>query len=242
MRPLYCVIPSKTDEYLGALLQSMQDRQPGSAESCIVGDDGLSGKLRQRWPAVAFVPLDPPFIFAAAINRGIEVALRRHAEGTPVDILVLNDDTEILTTDWHRRIRGQLAQPAAARFGLLSLMIEGGVANADQRYRSLDDVDIVETLWPLCFVCTVIRFEALRAVGQLDEGFWGYGYDDDDYSRRVRAAGFGIGVTNVAVVRHGRAGFPHSSSYIRYLGTDAWRRLFEMNRLIYRAKWDEPPA
>jgi len=240
MRPLCCVIPSKTDEYLEALLQSMERRQPGSADSCVVADDGLSSDLRRRWPTVSWVPLDPPFIFAKAVNRGIEVALRRHGDGAPVDILVLNDDTEMLTADWHRAARALLARPEAAGFGLVSLMIEGGVGNGDQRYRPLEGTDVVETAQALCFVCTVIRFEALQAVGRLDEDFWGYGYDDDDYSRRVRAAGWKMGVTNAGVVRHGMAGFSHSSSYLRYLGTDAWRRLFELNRRIYRAKWDEP--
>lgn len=235
--PIWVVIPSRTDEYIDPLLKSLYRLEPIVGTCIAVADNGLSEGLRNTYSDVRFAPTARPFVFAQAINVGIKTAL---GQSDPVSgILVLNDDTEMLTDHWLTKLRLLLEHPEAKEFGMISLMIKGGVGNEEQEYKSLPSCGILETKRTICFVANLIRTEALHQIGLLDERFSGYGWDDDDYCRRLRNAGWRLGITNAAVVQHGKAGLPHSSSYVRYHGPETWRRMGEMNKSIYLSKWGE---
>jgi hypothetical protein len=51
------------------------------------------------------------------------------------------------------------------------------------------------------FACAIIRREVLQEVGLLDEGFFLY-FDDADYCRRARAAGWSVGRCDAAEIVH----------------------------------------
>lgn len=229
------LIPSKTDEYMDVLLTSMEQRQAGSTERVIVADNGLSMTLRDRWSGggIDFVPYDGAFVFAKAINLCASVVPADY------DLLVLNDDTEILTDNWLAALEGVLRAENTQPYGLLGLQIRGGVGNPEQVYRALRLGEIFDCKKVVCFVAVVVRWQAWGQVGPLDEQFTGYGYDDDDYNVRVRKAGWKIGVVWSPVVQHGKAGLPHSGSY----GKDPnWTQLYELNRRLFERKWTAPEA
>lgn len=229
-RPLVCVIPSRTDAYLQACLNSLENSEPGSTHVVIVGDNGISAELKARWPQVQFVPIPPPFVFAKAINRMV-------AHGNPTaDILVLNDDTEMLTPKWLTTIQHVLTLATHQPYGMLSLQIEGGVGNEEQQARGLSPGDVVDCTKPVMFVAVVVPRAVWDAVGPLDERFVGYGFDDNDYSKRIADANFKGGVCGAATVKHGQDGMPHSSSYMKYLGQAEWGRQYELNGRIFQSK------
>ena len=70
----------------------MERSEPGSASQCIVGDNGLTVRLQDRFPGIAVVrvPTDP-FIHMRALN--IMVA----AANPEDDIVVMGDDATILS-------------------------------------------------------------------------------------------------------------------------------------------------
>jgi GT2 family glycosyltransferase len=82
------------------------------------------------------------------------------------------------------------------------------------------------------FVCVFIPRRTIDAVGLLDERFTAYGWEDNDYCRRVREAGLKIGIFDGCYVDHGSLkstfrGDPRASGDISAGG------------VIYRDKWDD---
>lgn len=232
---LAVLIPSKTSEYLHRCLSSLEASQPGSAASVIVGDSshGLLDGIRADWPQVRFVDVPQPFVFAHAINL-MQKAVPGH------DTLVLNDDTEMATPHWQTFCEALLASPAASAYGIISLQIDGGVGNGEQRAQGLKLDEVVETDKTVCFVAALIPTRAWQKIGPMDERFTGYGLEDDDFCHRARAAGLKCGVSGAATVRHGAAGFPHSSTYLRTLGMWEYRRQYEYNQRAFAHKYNLP--
>ncbi len=228
------LIPSKTDEYLDALLASMEQHEPGSTQHVIVADNGLSMELRDRWQEVTFLPYTGPFVFAKAINLCAEAeAPSDH------DLLILNDDTEMLTDHWYSVLCDVVSSAENTQlYGMLGLQIRGGVGNPEQVFRALRPGAIFDCKKTVCFVAVVVRRAVWNVVGPLDERFTGYGYDDDDYNKRVHLAGWKIGVVWTPVVTHGKPGLPHSGSY----GKDPeWTQKYELNRRLFERKWSSAP-
>lgn len=234
---IWVVVPSRTDEYVDNLLRSLEVSEPGSSEFCVVADNGLSPKIATRWPCT-MVQVPTPFCFATAINRAVTCI--PHSS----DILILNDDTTMVTDFWRMRAERLLQLKEYASYGLISFAIDGGVGNPEQRRVSVDDETpvVVEATKTICFVAVLVRRKAWDAVGQMDERFVFYGHDDDDAVHRMKLGGWKCGVTQKVVVTHGADGRAHSSSYLRYHGSEEAERMFHRNQAIYIAKWQGPPG
>jgi len=231
LSPVETLIPSCTDQFLGPLLVSMENSEPGSTQFVIVGDNGLSQACRDAWPNVRFIEIKKPFVFAKAINTMAALA------DPAADLFILNDDTEIKTIHWRTILQMSIARHREAKWGMLSVQIDGGVGNEEQKVRGLNPDEIVESTKTICFVAVAVPREVWNLVGQLDETFVGYGYDDDDYNRRVKAVGYKCGVMGGTVVKHGAGGFPHSSSYARIHGHAEWNRIYEFNARMFAKKY-----
>ena len=230
LNPVETVIPSCTDQFLSELLVSMENSEPGSTHFVIVGDNGLSDEFKQQWPSVRFIEIKKPFIFAKAINAMVAVA------DPTADIFILNDDTEIRTIHWRTMLQRGLALHRG-EWGMLSVQIDGGVGNPELELRGMNPDQVTACEKSIMFVAVAIPREVWTAVGQLDETFVGYGFDDDDYTRRTKAAGFKCGVMGGTIVSHGKGGFKHSSSYARLLGQAEWNRVYEFNARMFAKKY-----
>jgi GT2 family glycosyltransferase len=90
---------------------------------------------------------------------------------------------------------------AAAKTGVLSRLVRGDLPIPVDP-RSAANTETVE--W-ISFACVLIRAEAFAAVGPMDEGFFMY-FEDVDYSRRARKAGWQIAYAPAARVVHLRGG------------------------------------
>jgi len=230
------VIPSRTDEYAGSLLDSMEQRESGSTKSVVVVDSGLSSEFKARWPQVIFVPAALPFVFAQAINAGVERIRKEN------DILVLNDDTLIASPNWHTFSSYIVQKAYEQKFGIVSAQIDGGVGNQEQKFQGLGPEDIVETSNIVCFVAALIPRQVWNEIGGLDTRYIGYGYDDNDYCARVSLAGYKMGVTGALTVKHGKGDMPHSSTFAKVFGPVEWQRRYDLNKRIFEAKWKKNMA
>lgn len=120
------------------------------------------------------IPGAKPFVFARNANQGI-----RYANS---DVILLNDDTELANPFGFR------ALARSSRLGITSATVRGPWSFQENKSCS--------------FVCVFIPMETQVAVGLLDERFTKYGYEDDDYCRRVTAAGLPISVCHSCIVTH----------------------------------------
>lgn len=227
-RRLSVIIPSKTFSNARACVQAIGDQNHGNR--VILVDDGLaesgymSGSSDYEQGAcldgITRVRGDKPFIFARNCNIGIVAA------GND-DVILCNDDALLKTRGGFKAM--QWAAQDHAEYGIISATTNLA-GNPDQQPRGAGLRDAGEK--SIAFVCVLIPRRTLDSVGMLDERFTAYGWEDNDYSRRVREAGLKIGIFDGCFVDHSSLkstfrGDPHAAGNI-YAGAD-----------IYRAKWGD---
>jgi GT2 family glycosyltransferase len=79
--------------------------------------------------------------------------------------------------------------------------------------------------------CAALRRDVLERVGFLDEAFGVGMFEDDDFSMRVREAGYRVVCAEDAYVHHvGQGAFSK-------LTGDEYNRIWNTNRAIYETKW-----
>lgn len=214
------IIPSKTDRNLGACVAGIR----AAGENCrIVVVDDFGGPARFLLPE--YEPVDwqtgvKPFIFSRNVNIGINASWRD-------DVILLNDDAILRTHG------GFTAMYRAARdhpeYGVISATtnLAGNPAQQPQAEAGI-------RLEPrsVAFVCVLVRRHVIETVGLLDERFTAYGWEDNDYCRRVRNAGLKIGIFDGCYVDHGslRSTF---RGHPRAAGSVA------AGEAIYRDKWGD---
>jgi GT2 family glycosyltransferase len=155
-------------------VESIRRHDPGFEGRVIVVDDGAgTAEARARLAGVTWLPGAEPFIFARNANLGI-----RAADG---DVILLNDDTELASRDGFSKLS------RSSRDGITSAQI-GGPGYFDPDFCS--------------FVAVFIPEETQEIVGLLDERFRLYGYEDNDYCRRVRQAGMSLHGCSDCIVNH----------------------------------------
>lgn len=234
---LRVIIPSRTDEYLDTVLESLERSQPGSVSRVVVADNGIGDQVRRYWEAqrVTFVRVPVPFVFARAINMGVD------ATEPADDLLLLNDDTEMLTERWAEVGEKMLERISLRNYGLISLSIskKENVGNHDQALDPMLNPNggVKESMKTLCFIAVVIRRWMWEKIGRLDESFTGYGFDDNDYCVRVWNSGKRCGIVSSLVVKHGKPEYPFSSSYARYNSMEKLNELWKENAKVIGAKY-----
>lgn len=192
------IVPSRNIDNLKACVGAI--RACGETARVIIVNDGLGPAPGGFADWNAMKPFKEmlggkPFCFARNINLGIRAA------GTD-DVLLLNDDARLVTGHGFSK----LAEVADRHqyVGVWSAAVMGAAVNPTHVYIPLLVADSWRTGGKMVpFVAVYIRRAVIDKVGLLDERFTGYGFDDDDYCRRVRAEGLKIAVHNGFVVEHG---------------------------------------
>jgi hypothetical protein len=172
------------------------------------------------WKRWCYLDGAEPFVFARNANLGITAA-------GDDDVFLVNDDVQWTRADCLRDLaRNAYSSPD---IGILSPQFMGGVGSALQSVRAhLNELTYSEER--LCFTGVYIKRSTLTRVGPLDERYDGYGSDDDDYCRRVRAVGLRLAVTPEVVMQHGfgrlnaTASFARSMGDVRHSGQEMYRR------------------
>jgi GT2 family glycosyltransferase/glycosyltransferase involved in cell wall biosynthesis len=173
--------------------------------------------------------------FARANNQGISAATGDY-------LVLLNNDT-IVTRGWlTTMVRYPETHPDVGMIGPATNLagneakIVVGYTNADEmeafaeRYVREHAGEVLEPAM-LGFFCVVIPRRVLDQVGLLDERFGIGMFEDDDYSRRVRQAGYRLVCTDGAFVHH------FHSATMRRFSEQEYLRMFETNRAKFEKKW-----
>jgi len=193
--------------------------------------------LRERNPCVRVVSNGENRSFAAACNQGAELATG--------DVLVFANDDVAVTPAWLDRLRTHLADPAVGMAGPVTNRT-GNEAQVDSDYRTWGELlRFAEAraerhageafdVPTLTMFCVAMRRALYERVGPLDERFETGLLEDDDYSRRVRAAGFRLLCADDAFVHHfGEASFG------KLVASGEYGRVLAANRARYEKKWGE---
>ncbi len=194
--------------------------------------DGTAQMVREQFPRVTLIENKTNVGYAAANNQGIAIASGRH-------VLLLNPDTvapegalgrlvramdkdetigvatPVLTNErGERQFYGESFYPGARRRAV------GGAKGSGRG-------DFREMAFVIGAAMT-IRREVLERIGGLDGGFFMY-YEDVDFCKRARGAGWKVGVFETIQIVHVKGGSA------RQLGAgEKARRLFQSELRFHR--------
>lgn len=224
-------------------LQSLEASADGAAMQIIAVDNASSDETAEQlraWqaerPGARIAQINHENLgFAGGVNSGMA-----HAQGD--FLVVLNNDT-IVTPGWARAMRRHLERDASlglvcpvtnhigneARVDLPGETPEA-VLSAAKAYIRVHAGQLLP-LTTAAFFCVMMRRSVWAQIGPMDEQFFPGYFEDDDYCRRLQAAGYHIGCAEDAFVYH-----ELSASFDRE-GTARKREIFERNRQRYEAKW-----
>ena len=233
--------------WMGLCIASLDRRTDWPRWELVVVDNGstdgtrewLSAEQSRRGPSLRVVAFEENRGFAPAVNAGV-------AASRGELVCLLNNDT-VVTRGWlSRLVRHLTADPG---LGMVSASTNeiANEARVEVGYTALEDLEswaqrytaaragVAEPMEMLAMFCVLLRRETLQAVGPLDERFAVGMFEDDDYSRRLRAAGSRLAVARDSFVHHfGRGTF-------RALPEEEYLRIYRENRALYESKWAGPP-
>jgi GT2 family glycosyltransferase/glycosyltransferase involved in cell wall biosynthesis len=173
--------------------------------------------------------------FAAGNNDGL-----REASGEYV--IVLNNDTYV-TRGWVRDIiRPLVLDPTVGLVGPLTNNI-GNEQKLSLTYSTMAEMSVVAREFTsararhrlpvqcVAFFCAAMRRSLLQEVGFLDEAYGLGFFEDDDYCKRVLAAGYSIVVADDTFIHH------ELSASFGKLPSESNVALMARNRAIFEGRW-----
>ncbi len=193
-------------------------------------------QLAQQDERIRVILNDDNLGFAAGNNVGLRAARGDYA-------ILLNNDT-VVTRGWVRDlIRPMQLDPQIGLAGPLTNNI-GNEQKVKIGYRHLQDMP----QWArhfvrgrlrrtfdaggLAFFCVAIRRDVLDTIGLLDEAYGIGFFEDDDYCRRAKEAGYRLVIVDDVFIHH------HLSVSFDTLGAKA-ADLMARNRVIFEERWGE---
>ena len=239
------IVTHNSVEYLRPCLNAIIDRTAHPSLEVIVVDncstDGTKGVLEEyvsREPRIRAFFLQENTGFASGNNFGA-----RHAKGS--DLVLLNADT-IVSTGWLERLLRHASRDARVGVVVPVTNFAGNEVKVDVNYQDIEGMEVFaqsraqrKMTGPLeidvaPLFCALIPKRVWDEVGELDESFGIGMFEDDDFSFRMKQAGFRIVVAEDCFIHHfGQGSF-------QKLTRDSYDRIFETNRIIFETKWKRP--
>lgn len=199
--------------------------------------DGTTGYLQDlatSYPQIQVVFNDRNCGFAIANNQGLAIA-------TGEVLVLLNNDT-LVPKGWLTGLVKHVEDPTVGLVGPVTNRA-GNQAQINVAYRTYGDfvrfahnrsqkaAELVD-LRTLTMFCVAMRRELYLRIGPLDERFEVGMFEDDDYSMRIRAAGYRVVCAEDVFVHHfGQA------SIGKLAATGEFGQLFNANRRRFEKKW-----
>lgn len=173
--------------------------------------------------------------FAAACNQGLEAASGEY-------MVLMNNDT-VVPRGWLNPLLRHLQDPKIGMVGPVT-NFAGNEARIEIDYEKISDMPAFTTrrmrehegvcfdIKSLAMFCVMMRRCVYESVGPLDEEFEVGMFEDDDYSLRVRQAGFRTVCAEDAFVHHvGQAAFKS------LLASGEYQRIWDKNQAHFEEKW-----
>lgn len=187
--------------------------------------------LREKYNNNALYFLDSPtnLGYGGGMNHGIRFAMQRKYDY----LLLLNDDTIITQDNW----LDELVNPFRVidNIGMVSPMTDyASHAHQDiSHHGGMPHGNYVET-HDLIYVCVLLPVHIINEIGYFDEQFYIGGYEDNDYSLRIKIAGHKLLVNGKVFIHHiGSV----ANRKLKEKGFDYWNNL-EKNKILFSKKWN----
>jgi glycosyltransferase involved in cell wall biosynthesis len=229
MSQLSVIIPSRNVANLVPCIEAVRKHE--SDVRIIVIDDGLDLPIWRASPhahSVDRIIGVSPFIFSRNVNCGIE-------EAHDLDCVILNDDALLESPNGFSAM--QRAAQEHPEYGIISATTNLAGNPAQMRRPYVSGWELREcrncpgnSVPVVAFVCVLITRKTIDTIGLLDERFTAYGWEDNDYCRRVNNAGLKIGIFDGCYVDHAKL-----TSTFRGMPTAAGD--INVGRKIYLDKW-----
>ena len=216
--------------------------EKGTYEIIVVDNHSTDGTVEwlKQQKDLKLILNDENLGFPRGCNQGIQAAEKGN------DILLLNNDT-IVTPNWLKNLKKCL-------YSKDDIGAVGSVTNSCSNFQVVPAVynsleELIEfasknnvsnsSLWEerlrLVGFCMLIKNEVVKKIGLLDDRFSPGNFEDDDYSFRIRKAGYRLILCKDSYIHHfGSVSFKKESGVYKQLLTD--------NRKKFAKKWGFDPC
>lgn len=173
--------------------------------------------------------------FAAANNQGLKAA-----DGSY--LVLLNNDT-VVTKGWIDTFIKHLEDPQVGMLGPVTNSV-GNEAKISTDYKNFEEMarfaeryteqhrGEVFDISMLAMFCVAMRRDVFERVGLLDEAFGIGMFEDDDYSRRIKAVGLKtVCIMDVFIHHYGQASFKKLQISGEY------QKIWDKNKAYFESKW-----
>jgi len=214
------IVNWNTKEYLLPCLREIFERGQGMSREVILVDngskDGSGDEVKKAFPSVHVIQNEENLGFAKAVNQGLKNSSGRY-------ILLLNPDTQVKNGATERLVSFMDACSDAAVAGAQLLNADGSKQNSIANFPSLAsellNKSLLRWLFPKKFpgkrrnysepfevdsvigACMMVRREAMKQVGLLDEDYFLF-LEETDWCYRMRKAGWKVYHVPQAEVYH----------------------------------------
>jgi len=238
--PVSIVVPAFNQlEYCRQCVTSLQ-RNTAHPYRLILVDNGSTDGVGKYFDSVA-----DAVVIHAATNRGFAGGVNLGLAQAEGHVCVLNSDT-LLPAGWLGRLVEVLeSDPAWGMVGPMTNYASGPQQIGGLTFQTLAEINAfaadryaahgigVQPVSRLVGFCLLIRDRTLEAVGGFDERYGVGNFEDDDYCRRVREAGWRLGMAEGAFVFHcGNRTFAGMG-----IVDSQWDALLLKNHELYVQKW-----